>query len=112
MRMWPGSDAVGGRERFGGDRADLRIVGGRRLPAAGEHHVRALAVIVFARVDAAHEAQVVHLLGRFGSSSQMWMPGTEVGIARNGPPVAVPGLGSQLSSWLRPPCMLNTTIRF
>src|SRR3954470_15303358 len=40
------------------------------------------------------------------------MPGTDVGIARNGPPVAVPGFGSQLSSWLRPPDMLNTTIRF
>src|SRR6476661_4315124 len=40
------------------------------------------------------------------------MPGTDVGIARNGPPVAVPGFGSQLSSWLRPPAMLNTTMRF
>src|SRR5436190_676061 len=29
-----------------------------------------------------------------GSSSEMCRPGTEVGIARNGPPVAVPGLGS------------------
>ncbi len=40
------------------------------------------------------------------------MPGTDVLIARNGPPVSVPGLGSQLSSWLKPPCMLKTTIRF
>src|SRR6476660_4665080 len=42
----------------------------------------------------------------------MRMPGTEVGIARNGPPVAVPGFGSQLSNWLKPPAMLKTTIRF
>ncbi len=31
------------------------------------------------------------------------MPGTDVGIERNGPPVGVPGLGSQVSSWLEPP---------
>ncbi len=31
------------------------------------------------------------------------MPGTDVGIERNGPPVSVPGLGSQVSSWLEPP---------
>ena len=40
------------------------------------------------------------------------MPGTDVLIARNGPPVSVPGLGSQLSSWLNPPCMLKRTTRF
>jgi hypothetical protein len=40
------------------------------------------------------------------------MPGTEVGIARKGPPVATPGLGSQLSNWESPPCMLITSIRF
>ena len=39
----------------------------------------------------------------FGISSEMWMPGTEVGIDRNGPPVGAPGLGSQVSSWLEPP---------
>ncbi len=38
----------------------------------------------------------------FGISSEMWTPGTEVGIERNGPPVGVPGLGSQVSSWLEP----------
>ena len=38
-----------------------------------------------------------------GSNSQIWRPGTLVGIARKGPPVAVPGLGSQVSSWLEPP---------
>ena len=32
----------------------------------------------------------------------MCVPGTEVGIAWNGPPVSVPGLGSQVSSWLAP----------
>ena len=31
------------------------------------------------------------------------MPGTAVGIDRNGPPVAAPGLGSHVSSWLAPP---------
>ena len=39
------------------------------------------------------------------------MPGTLVAIERVGPPVLVPGLGSQLSNWLSPPCMLNTTTR-
>ncbi len=51
-------------ERLGHDRADLRIVGRRRLPAAGEHQVGALAVIVFLGVHAADDGQVVHLLGR------------------------------------------------
>src|SRR5687767_8292938 len=46
-----------------------------------------------------------------GSSSQIWIPGTEVGMARNGPPVLVPGLGSQLSSWLKPPDMLKQRTR-
>ena len=61
--MWPGQRAVGRRERLGRHGADLRIIGRRRLPAAGEHQVRALAVVVFAGVDAADQAQVVHLLG-------------------------------------------------
>src|SRR5213082_3529298 len=39
------------------------------------------------------------------------MPGTEVEIARKGPPVSVLGLGSQLSSWLTPPCMKMLRIR-
>src|SRR5215211_7957144 len=34
----------------------------------------------------------------FGSVSEMWMPGTAVGMARNGPPNGVFGFGSQLSS--------------
>src|SRR5688572_8325522 len=34
----------------------------------------------------------------------MCVPGTDVGIARNGPPVSVFGLGSHVSSWLTPPC--------
>ena len=42
----------------------------------------------------------------------MWTPGTDVGMARNGPPVAVPGFGSQLSSCERPPARLMTIIRF
>ena len=32
------------------------------------------------------------ILAVCGSSSEIWMPGAEVAIARNGPPVAVPGL--------------------
>src|SRR5204862_533899 len=48
----------------------------------------------------------------WGRSSLTWMPVTEVGIARKGPPVSVPGFGSQLSSWLRPPCISITTMRF
>ena len=40
------------------------------------------------------------------------MPGTEVGIARNGPPVAAPGLGSQVSSWLAPPASQSRMTRF
>ena len=42
----------------------------------------------------------------------MWMPGTEVGMAWNGPPVSVPGLGSQVSSWLTPPGSQMTSTRF
>ena len=40
------------------------------------------------------------------------MPGTDVGMARNGPPVFVPGLGSQLSNWLKPPAIQKTTTCF
>ena len=38
-----------------------------------------------------------------GSSSEIRTPGTLVSIDRNGPPVSVLGLGSQVSSWLAPP---------
>ncbi len=38
-----------------------------------------------------------------GISSEISIPGTEVAIERNGPPVDVPGLGSHVSSWLEPP---------
>ena len=44
-------------------------------------------------------------LAVIGSNSLMCTPVAEVGIARNGPPVSVFGLGSQLSSWLNPPDM-------
>jgi hypothetical protein len=47
-----------------------------------------------------------------GSSSQMRVPGTAVGIEANGPPVSVPGLGSQVSSWLTPPARKMTSTRF
>ena len=48
----------------------------------------------------------------FGISSEMWMPGTDVGIDRNGPPVGVPGLGSHVSSWLDPPASQSRMTRF
>src|SRR5258708_2472922 len=38
-----------------------------------------------------------------GISELIWMPGTLVEIARNGPPESVPGLGSQVSNWLGAP---------
>ena len=46
-----------------------------------------------------------------GISSEMWMPGTAVGIDRNGPPVGVPGLGSHVSSWLEPPASQSRMTR-
>ena len=48
----------------------------------------------------------------FGISSEIWTPGTAVGIERNGPPVGVPGLGSQVSSWLEPPASQSRMTRF
>ena len=48
----------------------------------------------------------------FGINSEMLMPGTDVGIDRNGPPVGVPGLGSQVSSWLEPPASQSRITRF
>lgn len=40
------------------------------------------------------------------------MPGTEVWIALNGPPVSVLGFGSHVSSWLTPPARKITSTRF
>ncbi len=42
----------------------------------------------------------------------MCVPGTDVGIALNGPPVSVFGFGSQVSSWLTPPDRKMTSTRF
>src|SRR5262245_16623494 len=47
-----------------------------------------------------------------GISSVMCRPGTLVGMARNGPPVAVPGFGAQVSSWLAPPASQSRMTRF
>ena len=47
-----------------------------------------------------------------GRSSQTCVPGTDVGIARNGPPVSVPGFGSHVSSWLAPPASHKVMIDF
>ena len=44
-----------------------------------------------------------------GSSSEIRTPGTLVSIDRNGPPVSVLGLGSQVSSWLAPPASQITS---
>ncbi len=40
-----------------------------------------------------------------GRCSEIWMPFAAVGIALNGPPVSVPGFGSQVSIWLCAPCI-------
>ena len=45
-----------------------------------------------------------------GISSEIRTPGTLVSIERNGPPVSVLGLGSQVSSWLAPPASQITSI--
>ena len=42
----------------------------------------------------------------------MWVPGTDVGIALNGPPVSVPGFGSQCSSLPTPPLRKIASTRF
>src|SRR5215204_4051193 len=47
-----------------------------------------------------------------GSSSQIRVPGTDVWIALNGPPVSVFGFGSHDSSWLSPPSRKTTSTRF
>src|SRR5262245_53305918 len=47
-----------------------------------------------------------------GISSLMATPGTLVLMARNGPPVAAPGLGSNVSSWLAPPASHSRMTRF
>ena len=44
-----------------------------------------------------------------GKSSEIRTPGTVVSIDRNGPPVSVLGLGSQVSSWLAPPASQTTS---
>src|SRR4051812_43070555 len=46
----------------------------------------------------------------FGISSEMWTPGIDVAIVRNGPPNVVFGFGSQLSNWLIPPSIQTKTI--
>ena len=39
----------------------------------------------------------------FGRNSSTCSPGTDVGIDKCGPPVGIPGFGSQVSNWLGPP---------
>ena len=50
-------------EHLGGHRSDLRILGGRCLSPAGEHHVSTFAVIVFGGIDAPQETQTKALIG-------------------------------------------------
>ncbi len=52
------------------DGSDLREVSRRCLTATGQHHVSPFAVIIFTGVDAAHQAQVVHLLGRVWAAAR------------------------------------------
>jgi hypothetical protein len=61
-----GQRAVRWIQSFGGDGTQLGEFAGRRLTATGQHQIGALAVIVFRRIDSADQAQVLHLLGRFG----------------------------------------------
>ena len=42
-------------------------------------------------------------LASLGRCSLIITPGADVAIALNGPPLACPGLGSKVSSWLGPP---------
>src|SRR5205823_2232452 len=122
-------DALGLGERLGVG------VGGGRLARLGEAVVELLAELLAGRVGVGREVLRPQQVRRrlavaeadggvlgpeergvrlavCGSNSEMWIPGTEVGMARNGPPVSVPGFGSQDSSWLRPPERKMTTTRF
>ena len=107
----PGQRTIFRRKRLGRNRAEMRIVGRGRLSPAGDHQIGAFAVIVLGRVDAAHDREMVHLLGGHRQEFADVNAGDRSRNRRNGPPVAVPGLGSQLSSWLSPPCMLTTSTR-
>src|SRR5581483_8048426 len=44
-------------------------------------------------------------LAVLGRCSEIWISREAVGIALNGPPNSVPGLGSQVSIWLCAPCI-------
>ncbi len=54
------------REQLRPHGPQVRIVGHGLLPPAGRHAIGSLAVVVFLGVDAAHQGQVMHLLGRVG----------------------------------------------
>ena len=58
-----------------------------------------LALVCIERTTASLSAIEAHL----GRSSEKWLPGILVGMLLKGPPVVVPGLGSQVSNWLGPP---------
>ena len=61
--------------------------------------VCSFALVCMERTTASLSAMEAH----FGRSSEKWVPGTFVGMLLKGPPVVVPGLGSQVSNWLGPP---------
>ena len=61
--------------------------------------VCSLAVVFIERMMANLSGMEAH----FGMSSEKWVPGTFVGMLLKGPPVDVPGLGSQVSNWEGPP---------
>ena len=61
-----GQGKAGGCQRFGGDRAQVRIIGARNFLAAGGHFDDAAGVISVLGVQAADHRKMVHL------ASRMW----------------------------------------
>ena len=102
--MCPGSAVASVAEEPRRDRAQVRV---GRCPASG---LRPVSMIVVPMPWSSFWLFRLRTIARrcicfavCGSSSQMCVPGTEVGIALNGPPVSVLGFGSHDSSWLTPP---------
>ncbi len=90
--------AIAAAQLAGQHRAEIGIFQ-VRLIAPAAHHQLAPPPWSPLRVFSERMMQVCFIrLAICGINSEMWMPGTEVGIARNGPPVGAPGLGSHVSS--------------
>jgi len=98
-------------ERSDPERLALRVSGGYQHADIGATPPQApTANPVGRRIDSVLDGAVLPLLLQPAGATASFR--TEVAIARNGPPVSVFGLGSQLSSWLRPPCKKILRIRF